>query len=413
MSIELAANRPLDRWEMSGLPATAPERRMPLSLPVASFALVAAVCVLLSGNGAPQAMGLAALVLVAGVGLARWSASHDERVDRNARQAVRSDLEPAICPRKAVCITGLEKLCGSVLPIWSGQIGMTNTLTEESVTALAKRFAGISSDLAATLSASQGKGGALGSLLGNAEQQLDSAIEGLRGALVNQGTLMEKATYMSSQTEQLKDMAKDVAEIAKQTNLLALNAAIEAARAGESGRGFAVVADEVRKLSTLSGETGKRISQTVELVTQAISETFATSRDFVSREEELFNRSSNMVSRVVGELRAAAAELTESSELLRGQSESIGVELADVLVALQFQDRVSQVLSQIVLDMNKLKVRLADQEQKLASGAVSEAIDVSVWLDELSHTYTVPEQHAVHRGEAPAANAGAGDITFF
>ena len=67
-------------------------------------------------------------------------------------------------------------------------------------------------------------------------------------------------------------MAEEVANIAKQTNLLALNAAIEAARAGESGRGFAVVADEVRKLSTQSGETGTRIHDTVNTVSEAIAQ---------------------------------------------------------------------------------------------------------------------------------------------
>jgi len=61
-------------------------------------------------------------------------------------------------------------------------------------------------------------------------------------------------------------MAAEVANIAGQTNLLALNAAIEAARAGESGRGFAVVAGEVRNLSSLSSNTGKKMSDKVQVI---------------------------------------------------------------------------------------------------------------------------------------------------
>ncbi|MBU5269410.1 methyl-accepting chemotaxis protein [Clostridium cochlearium] len=68
--------------------------------------------------------------------------------------------------------------------------------------------------------------------------------------------VMNNANIMSSQIEQLVEMANKVSDIvegvgaiADQTNLLALNASIEAARAGEHGKGFAVVAQEIRKLA--------------------------------------------------------------------------------------------------------------------------------------------------------------------
>jgi methyl-accepting chemotaxis protein len=411
MDLNITAVGPPGRWrESEGRPQAG--SRLPLAAPIGLFALVAAACVLFAGGASLQAWGLAAFVGGAGAVLAGWTAAQGARTARESGQAVRLELEPSICPRKAGCIKGLDQLCGSVLPIWSGQVAMTNDLTEQSITALANRFSDISRNLASALSSSQGKGGAMGDLLADAERELGSAIEGLRHALVNQSNLLDKATSMSSYTGELKGMANDVAEIAKQTNLLALNAAIEAARAGESGRGFAVVADEVRKLSTLSGETGKKISQTVELVNQAIEEMLTASRDYVSREEDLFKDSDDMVGRVVGDIRAATTELSDSSEVLRQQSESISVELADVLVALQFQDRVSQVLSHIVKDMEKLHDRLAEQQRKLATGDAEGEIDVSAWLDELSKSYTVPEQHAVHRGEVPVT-AGGGDITFF
>ncbi|BDR80743.1 chemotaxis protein [Clostridium tetani] len=68
--------------------------------------------------------------------------------------------------------------------------------------------------------------------------------------------VMNNANIMSSQIEELVEMANKVSDIvegvgaiADQTNLLALNASIEAARAGEHGKGFAVVAQEIRKLA--------------------------------------------------------------------------------------------------------------------------------------------------------------------
>ena len=37
----------------------------------------------------------------------------------------------------------------------------------------------------------------------------------------------------------------------------------------------------------------------------------------------------------------------------------------------------------------------------------------AVWLTELSHTYTVPEQHVVHSGGKPQAASSSTEITFF
>jgi methyl-accepting chemotaxis protein len=62
--------------------------------------------------------------------------------------------------------------------------------------------------------------------------------------------------------------------------------------------------------------------------------------------------------------------------------------------------------------MGKLKNRIADQDSQVAAGGTPCAIDATVWLDELSHTYTVPEQHAVHSGRAQSA-APTNEITFF
>ncbi|MDD5249754.1 MAG: methyl-accepting chemotaxis protein, partial [Rhodocyclaceae bacterium] len=211
----------------------------------------------------------------------------------------------------------------------------------------------------------------------------------------------------------LKHMAKDVGEIAKQTNLLALNAAIEAARAGDVGRGFAVVADEVRKLSDLSGETGKKISATIETVNQAIASTLEISSRYARQDEEMVANSEKVIEHVVSRVHGAVQGLVDASDQLRQENQSVGEEIAEVLVALQFQDRVSQVLGHVRNDMGKLNERIVNQERRVAEGVNPGAIDATAWLDELSHTYTVPEQHVVHRGGKPAATADSADITFF
>lgn len=71
-------------------------------------------------------------------------------------------------------------------------------------------------------------------------------------------------------SREIREMTRQVREIADQTTLLALNAAIEAARTGEQGRGLADVADEVRRLAEKSGQAASEIDAiTASLAEQA------------------------------------------------------------------------------------------------------------------------------------------------
>jgi methyl-accepting chemotaxis protein len=210
-------------------------------------------------------------------------------------------------------------------------------------------------------------------------------------------------------------MVKDVGKIAGQTNLLALNAAIEAARAGEVGRGFAVVADEVRKLSTMSAESGKKISDVIATVNQAISTTIKASEDFARQDAAMVSSSEQTIAQVLNKFEHAATGLDNSAEVLRHESQLIGAEVSDVLVALQFQDRVSQVLIHVRNDLEKLESNLMSYEQNIAKGELPSPFDARSWLGELSKTYTMPEQHAAHGGNSQhaVASSAAPEITFF
>ncbi|HLA34974.1 MAG TPA: methyl-accepting chemotaxis protein, partial [Rhodocyclaceae bacterium] len=313
--------------------------------------------------------------------------------------------------RRANCVNGLDKLCIGVLPIWSGQIELARSHTEESVIALTNRFADISRRLDHAIATSNGSvgGDSLLGVLKDSQNELDTIIATLRAALANKQSLLQEITSLSRFTVELKHMAKNVGDIAKQTNLLALNAAIEAARAGEVGRGFAVVADEVRKLSALSGETGKKISDTVETVNHAINTTIAVSRQYADQDNALADSSSTVIGRVIDRFHNATSGLAESSKILREENQIINQEIAEVLVDLQFQDRVSQALNHVRNDLGKLTQHLKDEEKS----DKTVPIDATRWLKELSSTYTMAEQHAVHKGGAAKSAAAETEITFF
>ncbi len=334
---------------------------------------------------------------------------------RTSRRAV---ADAATVPAAGGRIPNLDSVCASVLPIWGKQVEVGRAQTEDAVTALAVRFAGLVEKLGDAVSASQsaGAGGdaargqdGVVELLETSQRDLGLIIESLRESTLAKQALMQEIDRLALFTGELKKMAAEVGSIAMQTNLLALNAAIEAARAGETGRGFAVVADEVRRLSSMSAETGKRISLGAEEIGAAIASTVAASEQSVTRDTQSVAQSEAVIGQVVERFHGVTRRLADSSSILNEASLGIRDEIADVLVSLQFQDRVSQILAHIRDDIAKFE----SQVDACRSGGPCTPIDTEAWLEEMEKTYTTTEQRDLHSGTGVTSLAAPAEITFF
>ncbi|WP_421180997.1 methyl-accepting chemotaxis protein [Aeromonas enteropelogenes] len=351
------------------------------------------------------------------IGAALWT-SH--RVNQ-ARHIHASTNEQDATPASfANAIIGLEEVCQKAVPIWSQQIESSRQQTEEAMIDLTQRFSGLANKLEEAVSASHQAAGDLGgteskgmaAVLSESQLQLNEVLSLMHSAQENRDAMLAEIKSLTAYTLELNTMALDVAKIASQTNLLALNAAIEAARAGEAGRGFAVVADEVRNLSRLSSETAQKMSDKVDTINAGIGRVSEIAESSAARDHVSVANSEQAIEQVLTRFRQATDSLAESASLLQSESTDIHHEISNVIISLQFQDRVSQILNQVRNNMEHLSNHLNDPEQQVrTSGPIM--IDADSWLADMELTYATDEQRDIHHGRTTKPTASSADITFF
>ena len=236
-------------------------------------------------------------------------------------------------------------------------------------------------------------------VLASCDARLRRLLQDFEGIVRSRDETLATVETLSNVANGLRDMAEDVSRLARQTNLLSINAAIEAARAGASGRGFAVVAGEVRRLSTESGETGRRIGGQVAQFSDTVSQAVGQARRAADADTRTVRASEATVSEVVAMVDGTVGQLQQRAAEQRESGLRVKLQVEQLIEALQFQDRVHQILDQLRQSMRSASASFAEA---LAQGR---APDAERWQALLSAGYTTHEQRAVAAGTGPARAA--------
>lgn len=296
---------------------------------------------------------------------------------------------------------------------WSSHLGTVKTLMQSATTELLEGFARILQELDAIASpagASEVDAKDLdrrAAVLQDCEGRLRGLLQDFQGFVQSHGEVMNSVLGLAGSSDQLRDMAEDVGKLARQTNLLSINAAIEAARAGESGRGFAVVAAEVRRLSAESGSTGKRIGDQVESFSSRMQDAVSRAQQRALHDASVIEASEKTIGLVVTQVDATVGELNQRALELAARGDAVRDQVRQLMIAFQFQDRVQQILDQVIDSMRRASERF---EQSLLQGLPP---DAAGWSALLAEGYTTHDQRAVGSPGDGAAPAPAGTTMFF
>lgn len=306
----------------------------------------------------------------------------------------------------------LHQLIYRLAPLWGRHVGLVRGQIKEAIEVLIVRFGNLTHYMDSNSALENDTDDQnIFSTIEKAEKGLVKITSTLNKTQDFRAALQSEITTVASYAKELRAMAMQVTKIAEQTNLLALNASIEAARAGENGRGFSVVADEVRKLSTESASTGKRISETVRNVDNAIQHATNIAEKFHAEEDQMVQESQKIANDIVKDFNKTSSALHASVERLRENHKTIKNDIDEVIVNLQFQDRVDQIMDHIGQDLKDLESALIESEQPKQ---IQKIPNPDEWMDRLKARYTTFEQRQVHQhGKLIEQSNKPTEVTFF
>ncbi|MEC9249658.1 MAG: methyl-accepting chemotaxis protein [Pseudomonadota bacterium] len=222
------------------------------------------------------------------------------------------------------------------------------------------------------------------------EQSLEEVTERIL-VLSKQGvSLIYSLDEILEEIDELQSCITEIEAINRQTRLLSLNAQIEAGRAGDAGAGFQVVSTEMHSLSRRIDALSEKMRGSTAIVTRSIKDVISSIR---TEYEELSEIGAMDLTQQIGAkehleiLLNALVERNDEIQDVLGQSTDasrrIADEIREVVMAMQFQDRMKQRTDAVVRAFEEVSNFLEHHPDLLADDAGCDTLKQNI-LDSIT-----------------------------
>ena len=262
--------------------------------------------------------------------------------------------------------------CIPVLPVLATQLQEVAHQVEEAVVGVCGNFQGMAArarhaasrvPLAedTSVNGSASNTDAINGLISSTRETMGSLLQRIEETSTFSSLTVERMQAVEEQIGGLDRILYEIDSIAAQSRLLALNGQIEAARLGAQGAAFSIVATETAKMANHAMTSSKTIRKTTEVVSAGINGTSKELRERAAADTRKAALSHDEVNRALDAMSALHEEMQRTIEQSKLESEQLARDISAAVVAMQFQDTVSQRIGHVIHTLQEMHGALESQ----------------------------------------------------
>lgn len=188
----------------------------------------------------------------------------------------------------------------------------------------------------------------------------------------------------------IEQCLNNVEKVADQAKLVALNGQIEANRLGDAGVAFGVVAQETKTLAGNAGTTSESIREMVADLGTALRETSAGLQSQNEKDSKIIAESEQTVSELLDSLAVSHNHMSKSLSEMSSISTQLGQDIAQAVMSLQFQDRVSQRIAHVCEALEFVSANLEPASENASPLAKQKRLED--WSQHVRSSYTMESE---------------------
>ncbi len=231
----------------------------------------------------------------------------------------------------------------------------------------------------------------LNQLVANTRETMGRLLQRIEQTCELSGATVQRMLQIEQQIHGLEGTLKEIDSVASNARLLALNGQIEAARAGKHGAAFAIVATETAKMAVHAVGASKTVRTMINALAKEIGMASQELRERALADAEEAAQSRTEVTHALDCMATLHEGMQQTILVARGNSERLARDISQAVVAMQFQDAVSQRVGHVINTLEEIHETL---QSKLDPNRTAPCSHVEQdWARRMAQQYTMASEH--------------------